>query len=108
MRIKRTPKYYDGVISPVKTIQDLLPQVLAGIKIPVSARDLLDFWPEMIGSSMAKFTKATSFIDGILTIVVKSSTLYSLLSQHEKLNLLRKLQKQFPNIEIRNIIFRAG
>jgi hypothetical protein len=108
--MKRTPKNYDGIFSPAKTIQELLPEALGQIKKNNREpdRNILNAWPEVIGPNLAKMTQAVSFVDGVLTVHVKSSTLYSLLSLHEKPQLLRKLQESFPKTQVRNIFFRIG
>ncbi|MCE5318105.1 MAG: DUF721 domain-containing protein [Parachlamydia sp.] len=108
--MKRTPKNYDGTSPPAKTIGELLPGILSQIqkRSDKPMQDLIKEWPMMIGPKMAKMTEAVSFIDGVLTVVVKSSTLYSLLCQHEKPILLRKLQELFPKTQVRNIVFRIG
>jgi len=54
---------------------------------------------------MAPFTSPVSLEDDVLTVKVKSSTLYSLLAVHEKRRLLAGLQKKFS---IRDIVFRIG
>jgi hypothetical protein len=108
--MKRTPKNYDGIALPAKTIRELLPEVLGKIqkKQMEPDVDLLSAWPAMIGPNLANMTEAVSFVDGVLTVKVKSSTLYSLLSLHEKPRLLIKLQECFPKTQVRNIIFRIG
>ena len=93
-----------------KTLQDLLPKFLEKItKIHEERGDLiLAAWPEVIGEKLAPMTKAVSFERGVLKVKVKNSTLYSLLSQHEKLRLLKSLKDRFPRTEIHNIVFRIG
>ena len=108
--MKRTPRNYDGILSTSKTIGEMLPEALSLIQKNNNepAKDLLKAWPDVIGPTAAKLTEAVSFVNGVLTIIVKSSTLYSLLSQHEKPHLLRRLQEQFPKTQVRNIFFRIG
>lgn len=107
--MKRTPKNYDGILTPAKSIKELLPELLGKIqKNGEPVETLLSAWPSVIGPNLAKMTEAVSFIDGVLTVKVKSSTLYSLLSLHEKSKLLRKLQESFPKTQVRNIVFRIG
>ena len=108
--MKRTPKNYDGVKSPARTLQELLPQMLGQFqkKIGDEGLELLEAWPEVAGPSVAKFTQALSFIEGVLTVLVKSSTLYSLLRQHEKARLLELMKKRFLKLEVRDIVFRFG
>jgi hypothetical protein len=106
--MKRTPKNYDGILTPAKTIKELLPEALELLQKNNSeaVHHIMEAWPSIIGPNLAKMTEAVSFMDGILTVRVKSSTLYSLLSTHEKPQLLRKLQESFPKTQVRNIIFR--
>jgi hypothetical protein len=103
----RTPRNYAGIQNPAKKMADLLPEVLAdlGKKAKVPKEEVSRVWMDLIGEKMAKFTEVASFVDGILTVKVKSSTLYSLLVTHERPRLLAKLQEQFS---IRNIVFRVG
>lgn len=108
--MKRTPRNYDGIATPAKTIKELLSGVLDKIQNNniEPTENLLRAWPSIIGPNLAKMTEAISFVDGVLTVRVKSSTLYSLLSLHEKPHLLRKLQENFPKTQVRNIFFRIG
>ena len=106
--MQRTPKNYDGITPPAKTIQELLPGVLGHIRAPTKTCNILEAWPGVIGPKMASMTKAISFERGILTVAVRSSTLYSLLCQHEKPRLLCLLQEQFPETQVRDIAFRIG
>lgn len=89
---------------------DLLPRVLAKIgEVYQQRADLiLAMWPDIIGAKLAAMTQAISFTDGILVVKVKNSTLHSLLSQYEKLRLLKLLRQKFPHVEIKNIYFRIG
>lgn len=69
---------------------------------------ILEAWPEIIGEKLAPMTKPMAFERGILTVKVSNSTLYSLLSQHERGRLLACLRQRFPAVEIKNIYFRIG
>ncbi len=93
-----------------KQIKDLLPKILN--RIGALHRDrpdlVLHAWPEIIGEKLAPMTKPVAFDKGILTVKVNNSTLYSLLSQHERVRLLNCLRQRFPAIEIKNIYFRIG
>lgn len=108
--MKRTPRNYDGVEFSSKKIGQLLPEVLKGIrKASHTERDeIFAVWPQLIGKKMATYTKPVSFKDGTLTVSVYSSTLYSLLSQHEKPRLLKALKDKYPEANIRDIVFRIG
>ena len=93
-----------------KKLKDLLPQMLAEISKKHHERPdlVLAVWPEIIGEKLAPMTQALSLNEGILTVKVKNSTLHSLLVQHEKSKLLKRLRERFPSSSIRNIIFRIG
>ncbi len=106
----RTPKYFDGTTSTGKAISGLLRDALAEISKQAGCQghDILAAWSEVLGAKFANLTKATGIQDGVLTVKVKSSTLYSLLHQHEKPRLLARLQELFPRAGIRDIVFRVG
>jgi hypothetical protein len=106
--MKRTPKYYDGIQPVAKTIRELLPEVVGSIRKRENLPDLLEAWPRVIGETMASRTRAVSFVDGVLTVIVQSSALFSLLRGHERPLLLKKLQQQFPKHEVRDLQFRIG
>lgn len=103
----RTPRNYHGVLSPLKRISDLLPEAMGEIsrKMADPREEIAVFWSELLGEKMAPLTEIVSFEEGVLTVRVKSSTLYSLLCQHEKPRLLQRLKERFS---IRNIVFRVG
>lgn len=89
---------------------ELLPRVLSKVNSNYQMRPdlVLAAWPEIIGDKLAMMTAAVTFMDGILTVKVKNSTLYSLLSQNDKPRVLNLLRKKFPGTEIKNIVFRIG
>ena len=102
----RTPRNYRGTESPVKKMADLLPDLLneLGRKTGDRSEEVFRFWFQLMGDK-GPLTNPVSFIDGVLTVKVKSSTLYSLLCQHERPRLLAQLQEKFS---IRNLVFRVG
>lgn len=103
----RTPRNYQGTENPAKNVAELLPEVMSdlGKKIKDPREEIFQFWRELIGEKMAPLTEPVSFFDGVLTVKVKSSTLYSLLVAHERPRLLSRLQEKFS---IRNLVFRVG
>jgi hypothetical protein len=105
-----TPKYYDGTETTSHHIHALLPSVLSKIgKVYHQHPDLiLAAWPSVIGPKLASMTQAVSFIDGILLVKVKNSTLHSLLSQNDKPRILHVFRQKFPDVQIKNIYFRIG
>ncbi len=82
---KRTPLNYDGSKLTSHHVSSLLQQVLTSIGDNfVSRPDLiLSSWPGIVGPQIAANTVATSFIDGIIHVKVK--TLHSIVcSQHTR------------------------
>lgn len=108
--IPRTPKYYDGTRVTTHKFSDLLPVVLSQISETYQDRPdlILSSWPEVIGPKLSSMTQAVSFSHGVLTVKVKNSTLYSLLSRHDKPRILAALRQRFPKICINNIWFKIG
>lgn len=106
----RTPKNYDGTGVTTHRVSDLLPAVLSEIGQVYHQRPdlVLAAWPDIIGPKLASMTQAYSFIDGVLVVKVKNSTLHSLLSQNDKPRILAILRQRFPNVEIRTVVFRIG
>jgi hypothetical protein len=100
----------DGSNLTNKQLKDLLPKVLGNIGAMHRDRPdlILAAWPQIIGEKHASMTKAVSFEKGVLSVKVSNSTLYSLLSQHERGRLLKSLRAKFPSVEIKNIQFRIG
>ena|SRR5579872_6744064 len=100
----------EGTESTFKKVGPLLDNMMRRIGENFEKRPdlLLAAWPQIIGERLAPMTQAISFEEGTLTVKVNNSTLYSLLSQHEKPKLLRSLREKFPAVTIRNIIFRMG
>ncbi len=93
-----------------KTLSTLLPQMLGSIGALHRDRPdlVLAAWPQIIGPKLSTMTKAVSFDQGVLTVKVNNSTLYSLLSQQERGRLLKCLREKFPTVVIKNIYFRVG
>lgn len=106
----RTPRNYDGTKLTTQRFNELLPKVLDQIQNQFKDRPdlILAAWPSIIGGKLSQMTHATDFKEGVLTVNVKNSSLYSLLQTHEKSKLLAKLRTQFPNVVIRAINFRMG
>ena len=109
-RLQRTPRDYDGSGVTTHRMSELLSVVLTDIGEVYEERPdlVLASWPEVIGQKLAHMTQAVSFIDGVLLVKVRNSTLYSLLNQHDRPKILNSLRQKFPKIPIKNIVFRIG
>lgn len=107
---RRLPENYDGVGVTTHRIGDLLTNVLATISETYQERPdlILAAWPMIIGPTSAARTQAMSFVEGVLTVKVKDSTLHSILSRYEKPKILQSLRQKFPKAAIHNIVFRIG
>lgn len=105
----RTPKNYDGTALTTHQMTQLIPQVLSHIDNVYHQQSnlIMDAWPEIIGLKLAHMTRAVSFLEGVLVVKVKNSTLLSLVNQ-DKVHLLRLLREKFPATKIKTIIFRIG
>lgn len=91
-------------------ISELLPKFLEEMGGMYHGRPdlVLAAWPEVIGASLAPMTQAVSFVDGVLVVKVRNSTLYSLLVQNERGRLMKSLREKFPKTEIKTLHFRLG
>lgn len=107
---RRTPKNYDGTAPTTHKISDLLSEVVLQIRDNYQDRPdlVLAAWPEVIGPQLAAMTQAVSFIEGVLLVKVKNSTLHSLLSQNDKARIIASLKAKFPRVQLKNIVFRIG
>lgn len=104
------PKGYNGTAVTTHKFSDVLPFVISRIsKVHEDRPDLvLAAWPHVIGPKMAQFTQPISFVNGILTVKVKNSTIHSLLTQNDKPKILNALRQKFPDVRISNVYFRLG
>lgn len=107
---KRHPRHYDGPLPTTRDLRQLLPHFLeeVGRKVEVRPDLVIAGWPQVIGPQLAPMTQAIAFTDGILTVKVNNSTLYSLLIQNDKPRLIKNLRDKFPNTLIKTIHFRLG
>lgn len=93
-----------------KNVSNLLPKILLKIenKYKRKPRSVIEAWSEVIDKRIAVMTKVVSCNDGVLTVMVKNSTLYSLLNNYEKNEILRKLQARFSEEIIHKLVFKIG
>ena len=101
-------RYSRGTKVTTKHLTELLPSVLARAtrSYQTQADVICAAWPTLIGPKLAMQTKARSFQEGVLFVSVKNSTLYSLLSQHDKPRIVQKLRENFPHTTIKTVVFR--
>ena len=107
---RRTPRNYDGIDLTSHQLSGLLTGVLTKVSEVYQERPdlVLASWPEVIGPRLSAMTQALSFTNGVLVVLVKNSTLHSLLNQNDKPRILQVLRQRFPKIQIHNVLFRIG
>ena len=93
-----------------KSLKSLLSDFIVDIDTKYSNKPnkIIEYWPKVIGEKLSPMTKVIAFENKTLTVLVKSSTLHSILCGQEKIRLLNLMQKQFSRETIRNIIFKIG
>jgi len=101
---------YDGTEVTSKHLEQILPSVLSDLQkaYVCSFHTIQAAWPQMVGPQISAQAYPYSLLEGKLTVIVRNSTLYSLLSRYEKGRILRQLQQQFPKSNIDDIVFRMG
>ena len=106
----RHPRHFDGPQLTTRHICQLLPRFLEDMGRRFEERPdlVLAAWPEVIGHHLAPMAQAISFMEGVLTVKVKNSTLYSLLTQNDKPRLIKNLRDKFPGTVVKTIFFRLG
>src|SRR5438105_8157614 len=105
--LMRTIRNYSGTQNSNKILSDLLPEIMTelGKKAQDPREEIFRYWYEIAGEKMGPLTEPVSFMDQVLTVKVKSSTVYSLLVAYERGRLLKQMQSRFT---IRNLFFRVG
>lgn len=99
-----------GFSGRFRHLKELLPSFLEELGAVYQERgeEILASWPAIVGNQLAPMTEAVSFREGILSVKVKNSTLYSILNGPDKALLLKKLREKFPQSSIRGINFRLS
>lgn len=107
---RRVPQAYDGPRYTSVQMKDLLGKFVRRAQNVHDARgeELFQAWAEVIGPQIARMTHPKSFVEGILTVQVKNSTLLSLLVQKDKQQILQKLRSRFPKTKIIGLHFCMG
>lgn len=105
--LRMTQRQYKTAVT-TRLMGQLLPGYLQRVgRLYQQSPDLiLKAWPTVVGPQLAPMTRALSFYDGILTVAVTNSTLYSLLSQHDKPRIIQHLREKFPHTTIKTVAFR--
>jgi len=91
-------------------IGDPLREVLARRKIGrlLQSQELINLWSDSVDEQIAKQTKVISLKNGVLHIEVSDSVLMSELANFHKRQIINRLKKKRPEMEIRNLKFRLN
>ena len=97
-------------LSTNKLLKNIVPSIFNDIesKYLKNPNFIINYWPKLVGKKLSPMTKAISFENKTLYVLVKSSTLLSILKTQEKRRLLTLMQEKFSKDTIRNIIFKIG
>jgi len=97
-------------LSTNKLLKNIMPSIFNDIesKYLKNPSFIINYWPKLVGKKLSPMTKALSFENNTLYVLVKSSTLLSILKTQEKKRLLSLLQEKFSKEIIKNIIFKIG
>ena len=84
-------------LSTNKLLKNTLPNIFSDIesKYLKNPSFIINYWPKLVGKKLAPMTKAISFENKTLYVLVKSSTLLSILKTQEKKRLLTLMQEKF-------------
>jgi hypothetical protein len=92
----------------IPSIADLLPKLIAlrGIGRIRGDRQLSDAWKAVCPEEVASGSRPASIRNGVLTVIVTSSTLLGEVVSFHKSGLLSRLKAQFPHLKIRDLKFK--
>lgn len=89
-----------------QTISRLLS--LRGIAQQRGHRELDDLWKQLVNSQVARQTRVHDVQRGVLRISVNNAPLLSELVSFHRIELLKKLQSEHPELNIQDIKFRLN
>jgi hypothetical protein len=91
-----------------KPIQKVLPKIFKNMNrvYKVEGQDVVAAFIEVIGDKWASMCQVQNFIHDILYVKVHHATLYSILVQENRDELLNKLRRKVPTVKINKIVLR--
>ncbi|MEM8629355.1 MAG: DUF721 domain-containing protein [Chlamydiota bacterium] len=108
--MKRVRKSGSTTDSPIKKIAPLLEDFLDKMR-PRKEREktvVFQAWYTLVGARMQDLTSPVSFYEGVLTVSVKTHTLYTFLCTHETERLLQEMRRKVRKPPIKKIRFKIG
>ena len=95
-------------IKDVSKLGDVLSKVIAmrGIGRIRGDRQMADVWKSVTSDEIAAASRPTIFRNGVLQIIVTSSTLLGELVSYHKAAILAKLKAEHPALKVRDLKFK--
>ena len=111
MPLPRKPPEPVGPPRPIRdvhTLGDVLSKVIAlrGIGRIRGDRQMSDVWKSVAGPEMAAGSRPTNFRNGVLQILVTSSTLLGELVSFHKATILARIKAEHPGLKVRDLKFK--
>ena len=102
------PKELPRPVKDVSKLGDVLSQVIAmrGIGRIRGDRQMADAWKNVAGPEVAAGSRPTTLRNGVLQILVTSSTLLGELVSFHKATILGRLKTEHPDLKIRDLKFK--
>ena len=93
-----------------KPLKPIVSKIFSKLAEPAQHKhtNLADCWPEIVGPAISQHTKPRFLPGGRMTVWVDDSTLAFELSQRHKPSILKRLQNQFGEDEVKDIRFLVG
>lgn len=109
-QIQRIPRFYDGPFPTARSLKVLLPLMLEKIeeRYECDVEHLFSQFRQILGENLSLMVHSLRFNENILYVLVKNSSLYSLLATHEKNRILKELRHRCKSVKIENISFKIG
>lgn len=107
-RKPQEPLFTPPPIRDAKKLGDVLSQVIAmrGIGRIRGDRQLADAWKSVAGPDVAAGSRPTILRNGVLQILVTSSTLLGELVSFHKSTILARLKAEHPDLKVRDLKFK--
>ncbi len=102
------PLFTSPPIRDAKKLGDVLSQVIAmrGIGRIRGDRQLADAWKSVAGPEVSAGSRPTILRNGVLQILVTSSTLLGELVSFHKAKILARLKAEHPDLKVRDLKFK--
>lgn len=110
-KYSRTPYAYNGSKLTSHALQDILPHIVERLNRTAMQKPqkVIEAWQEMVDPRFASMTRAVRFENRVLYVLVKNSTVLSLLSvPQDKERIVALLRQKFQGVQIDYIQYKLG